>query len=306
MRDFRDAKAMAQSLREALGVKKISVTHGESLELVSRMLGVADWNTLSALIKGNQLKPVAVTSVDEERNRPLPRMKHLVLIPHLGGDAAVWARTVAALDGVAAQVGNTLEDDTLVGMARRILADAPRTFCLAGLSMGGMVALEIMRLAPERVRGLALVDTSAHRPRPVSEAGAVRFHQKNAAALADMDIRAFAQSSLAGLVNSSAPQDVRNELIEMMVRVGATNYARQYFAMTEREDQQRILPTIKIPTLVIHGAKDRLTSTRLSAKIHRAVAGSEFHIIPECGHLPPIEAPQLMARHLSALLEQSA
>ena len=305
MRDFRDAKAMAQSLREALATK-ISITHGESLELVSRMLGVADWNTLSAFIKDNQPKHIAAPSVVEEQNRPLARMKNLVLIPHLGGDAGVWARTIAALDGVAAQVGNTLKDDTLVGMARRILADAPPTFCLAGVSMGGQVALEIMRLAPERVRGLALVDTSAHRARPVSEEGAVRFHKTNAATLADMDMRAFAQSSLAGLVHSSAPQDVRNELVEMMVRVGATTYARQYFALAEREDQQLILPTIKIPTQVIHGEKDRLSSTRLAMKIHRAVPGSEFHLIAECGHLPPLEAPQHMARHLSALLEQSA
>ena len=306
MRDFRDAKAMAQSLREALGAKTISITHGESLELVSRMLGAADWNTLSALIKDNQVKRGAATSVEEEQPRPPTGTKNLVLIPQLGGDATVWARTIAALDGVAAQVGNTLEDDTLVGMARRILADAPRTFCLAGVSMGAQVALEIVRLAPERVRGLALLDTAAHRPRPVSEDGALRFHQKNAAALAGMDMRAFAQSSLVGMVHSNAPQDVRNELVEMMVRVGATTYARQYFAMSEREDQQRILPTIRIPTQVIHGEKDRLTSTRLAAKIHHAVPGSEFHIIPECGHLPPLEAPQLIARHLSALLERCA
>jgi pimeloyl-ACP methyl ester carboxylesterase len=305
MRDFRDAKAMAQSLREALGAKTISISHGESLELVSRMLGVADWNSLSALIKDSQLKDVAVTPGEEQKRR-LPRTKDIVLIPPQGGDAAVWTRTIAALDGVAAQVGNTLEDDTLAGMARRILADAPPRFCLAGVSMGGMVALEIMRLAPERVRGLALVDTSAVRAPPVSEAGATRFHRKNAATLADMDMAAFAQRSLAGLVHPGAPQDVRDDLVAMMVRVGATTYAKQYFAMMERQDHQRILPTIRIPTQVIHGAKDRLSSTRMSAKIHAAVPGSKFHIIPDCGHLPPIEAPQQMARHLGALLDQAA
>ena len=233
-------------------------------------------------------------------------MKNLVLIPHLGGDAAVWARTIAVLDGVTAQVGDTLQDDTLAGMARRILAEAPRTFCLAGVSMGGMVALEIMRLAPDRVRGLALLDTIGGRARPVSEAGATRFHQKNATALAGLDMRAFAQSSLRGLVHPNAPQDVRNEIVEMMVRVGATTYARQYLAMLEREDQRSILPTIKVPTQVIVGADDRMAPAAISAAIHRAVAGSALHVIPECAHLPPIEAPQETARHLKALLGQAA
>ena len=306
MRDFRDAKAMAQSLREALAAKNISITHGESLELVSKMLGAGDWNSLSALIKGDPHKPVAVTSAGEAQNRRRPRMKDLVLIPPVGGDAAIWARTIAALDGVAAQVGNTSADDTLAGMARRILADAPPTFCLAGVSMGGMVALEIMRLAPERVGGLALVDTSAIRAPAVSEEGATRFHEKNAAALAGANMRAFARHSLRGMVHPNAPQDVRNDLVEMMVRVGAATYARQYFAVAEREDQQAILSTIRIPTQVIHGDNDRLMPIRMSRKIHEAVPGSEFHIIPECGHLPPIEAPELMARHLGALLEQAA
>jgi pimeloyl-ACP methyl ester carboxylesterase len=233
-------------------------------------------------------------------------MKNLVLIPQMGGDAAAWARTIAALDGVSARVGNTLEDDSLAGMARRILADAPQTFCLAGVSMGGMVALEIMRLAPGRVRGLALVDTSARRAPPVSEEGAARFHKSNAAAFAGMDMRAFAKRSLAGTVHPNALQEVRDELVEMMVRIGAPTYARQYLAVAEREDQQPILPTIKIPTQVIHGANDRLTPTKHSASIHHAVAGSELHILPDCGHLPPLEAPQAMARHLGALLEQSA
>ena len=234
-------------------------------------------------------------------------MKDLLLIPSMGGDAAVWARTIAAMNGVAAShVGNTLEDDTLVGMAQRILADAPPTFCVAGVSMGGMVALEIVRLAPERVRGLALLDTNAHRSRPVSEDGATRFHRTSADRLASMDIGAFAQASLRGAVHPNAPQDVRDEVFEMMVRVGAATYARQYFAVMTREDQWPILATVKVPTQVIVGAEDRLAPPKISAGIHRALPGSAFHVIPECAHLPPIEAPQVIARHLAALLEQAA
>src|ERR1700761_5462200 len=86
----------------------------------------------------------------------------LVLIPGLGSDGAVWRRTIAALgDDTDCLVGDTLRDGTLPDMARRILAQAPPRFALAGVSMGGMVALELMKLAPERVTHLALVDTNA-------------------------------------------------------------------------------------------------------------------------------------------------
>ena len=89
-------------------------------------------------------------------------MNDLILIPGLGSDAAVWSRTISALgNNVQCRVGETLHDDTLLGMAARILADAPATFALAGVSMGGMVALEIMRVAPERVTCLAIIDSNA-------------------------------------------------------------------------------------------------------------------------------------------------
>jgi pimeloyl-ACP methyl ester carboxylesterase len=89
----------------------------------------------------------------------------IVMIPGLGSDAAVWQPTIDAL-GTDADciVGDTLSDTSLPGMAARILMQAPDRFALAGVSMGGMVALEIMRRAPERVTRLALLDTNARAP----------------------------------------------------------------------------------------------------------------------------------------------
>jgi pimeloyl-ACP methyl ester carboxylesterase len=231
-------------------------------------------------------------------------MQDLVLIPGLGSDAAVWARTIAALGGEAtAMVGDTLQDAALADMARRILGHAPPRFCLAGVSMGGMVAMEIMRLAPQRVRGLALVDTSA---RPDTEEQAARRRAINAAVLAAADLRALGASSLDYLVHRPAGEDVRRELIEMTLRVGAETYVRQNLAVLAREDLRPILPSIVVPTQVIVGQDDRMTPLALSEEIHQAVPGAELHVIPACGHLPPIEQPELMADRLRALLARAA
>jgi pimeloyl-ACP methyl ester carboxylesterase len=229
---------------------------------------------------------------------------NLVLIPGLASDGAVWARTVAALgDDASAMIGDTLRDDSLAGMARRILSDAPPNFCLAGVSMGGMVAMEIMRLAPERVRGLALVDTNA---RPDSDEQAARRRAVNAVVLAAPDLRTLAASSLGSLVHEGASVEVRRELIEMTARVGAQNYVRQNLAIAAREDLRPILPAIVTPTEVIAGEEDRMTPVEWSREIQRLIAGSALSIIPRCGHLPPIETPEIVADRLRALFARSA
>ena len=95
-------------------------------------------------------------------------MQTLVMIPGLGSDAAIWRRTIAALGGaVDCLVGDTLSDDTLQGMAQRILDQAPETFALAGVSMGGMVAQEFALQYPKRVRSLILGCTTAGGPTAV-------------------------------------------------------------------------------------------------------------------------------------------
>lgn len=228
----------------------------------------------------------------------------LVLIPGLGSDAAVWTSTIAALgEDLATMVGDTLKDDTLPAMARRILAAAPDRFVLAGVSMGGMISMEIMRIAPERVLALALVDTNA---RPDSEEQKARRQAINAAMAAAKDIRTLGGASLDYLVHPTAPQSVRETLIEMTVRVGADTYIRQNLAVAAREDLRPILPSIAVLTQVIVGAEDRMTPPELSLEIHDLIAGSDLHTIPDCGHLPPIEKPQETATLLRRLVARAA
>ena len=229
-------------------------------------------------------------------------MQTLILIPGLGSDGAVWRRTVAALGGDAAcKVGDTLSDSTLPKMAARILEQSPPHFALAGVSMGGMVALELLKLAPDRVTRLALVDTNA---RADTLAQKAYRRAANLAVGALGDFRKLAERSLPSLLHPDAPQDVRDEMVEMSVRVGPEAYVRQNRAVAARKDLRPVLAGIAVPTAVIVGEEDRLTPLAMSQEIHALVPGSTLHVIPDCRHLPPIEAPDAMAALLAKWLER--
>ena len=185
-------------------------------------------------------------------------------------------------------------------MARRILNQAPERFALAGVSMGGMVALEMMRLAPERIDQLALIDTNAL---PDTFGRKLYRHLANLAVSTTRDFGRLSERSLGSLVHPDAPEDVRAELVQMSVRVGAQVYVRQNRAVIARGDLRTVLPGIRAPTCVIVGQDDRMTPVDLSREIHNLTPGSTFHVIPDCGHLPPIEKPEALAELLLARLQ---
>jgi pimeloyl-ACP methyl ester carboxylesterase len=223
-------------------------------------------------------------------------MQDIVMIPGLGSDAAVWQPTIDVLGPtVRCQVGDTLSDETLADMAMRILDDAPAHFALAGVSMGGMVALEIMKAAPERVTKLALIDTNARDDTPEQSA---QRRAANAAILETDDLAALAAHAINDMVDVSAGEDVRRAMVDMAVRVGAAAYARQNSAMIARCDLRSVLPTIEVPTLVVVGENDTMTPLACSQEICDGIAEARLEMIKKCGHLPPIEKPNAMAKLL--------
>lgn len=213
----------------------------------------------------------------------------LVLVPGLGSDAWIWAQQRDALSDTAEVViADTRSDDTLGGMAERLLAAAPARFSLAGISMGGFVCLEVMQRAPGRVERLALFDTTAH---PDS---AERTRQRAATAALIRDGASYAgltQRGRAAMLHPATPDAVAEGVVEMALRVGVDAYLRQNAAAMARADYRPLLSTIAVPTLVAVGAEDRTTPPALSREIAAAVAGAVLEVIDGAGHLPPVEQP---------------
>ncbi|TVQ35730.1 MAG: alpha/beta fold hydrolase [Geminicoccaceae bacterium] len=215
----------------------------------------------------------------------------LVLLPGLGCDERLWAHAAAHLADMAdVQVPGILDGTHVAEMAASVLAAAPPSFALAGLSMGGYVAMEIMRRAPSRVFRLALLDTKADLDPP--EVKAARHE-----ALRDIDAGRFDAhidgrlSALLGPAALTQPGPV--ELVRSMAEtVGADRYSRQMHAIMSRPDSLASLAEIACPTLVLCGREDVLTPPEAHARMAEAIPRARLALIEQCGHLAPIEQPQ--------------
>ncbi|HEY4133987.1 MAG TPA: alpha/beta fold hydrolase [Alphaproteobacteria bacterium] len=224
----------------------------------------------------------------------------LLLLPGQLCDERLWRDPATALADVALPIfGDLSQDESIPAMAERALTNAPPEFALAGLSMGGYVALEIMRQAPERVLRLALLDTSA---RPESPARAsLRYADMSTVGLgrfAGITPRLLPQFIHASRLDSPVAQDV----MTMTERVGQEVYLRQQRAILARPDARPLLAGINVPTLVGVGDSDRTTPPRLAEEMQAAITGAKLHVFQNCGHLPPMEVPDETTQALRAWL----
>jgi pimeloyl-ACP methyl ester carboxylesterase len=226
----------------------------------------------------------------------------LVLVPGYMADETLWddMRERLAPFGPLAHA-DLRHDTTLEALARRVLLDAPPSFILVGFSMGGYVAREIVRQAPERVRALAQIATSTRPDSPAVRQG------KRAVARAAPSV-SFAGLSRTAIASSLHPKHADNEaLIErvrmMGVRLGAAAFRNQ--SMVERPGDLHLLDAIRCPTLVVAAGQDRLRSIDESQELHAGIAGSEYALIEDSGHMIPIEAPQALCDVLLAWLEKA-
>jgi len=223
-------------------------------------------------------------------------MTPLILLPGMACDAALWqplqAELVAAHRAGPVVVADVQgRADSLPAMAALLLAEQPGDLLLAGCSLGGMLAMEAARQAPQRMRGLALLGTSARPDTPelislrrnaITEFAAGRVEPL----LRANALFAFHPSHQAGLVEA---------YIAMVLRAGAASLIRQNTAVMARADLRPTLAAITCPTLVVGGADDLLTPPDCSREIAAAIPGAQLQLLPECGHMLTWEQPQALA-----------
>ncbi len=215
----------------------------------------------------------------------------LVLVPGLLCDAQLWRAQVEDLSDVADMwVADHTRSDTMAGVARDVLRDAPfENFALAGLSMGGYIALEIMRQAPQRVLKLALLDTAARGETPEQSERRNGFIE-----LAERGkFLGVTEALLPLLVHPSRLADrPLTDAIKLMAKnVGKEAFVRQQRAIMSRAESRALLASIKCPTLVLCGRQDQLTPVEVSEEIAAGIIGARLEVIEHCGHLATMECP---------------
>ena len=221
----------------------------------------------------------------------MPDQPTVILVPGLLCDADLWTHQRDHLADIAdIRIADVTRHDTMDGMAEAILSDAPATFALAGLSMGGYVAHAIMARAAERVTRLALLDTSA-----IADSAEAIVRRK---ALIDMSkvgkFRGVTDRLLPMLVDPARLDDseLTDRIKSMAENVGPDAFFRQQTAIMGRPDRRDQIRSYAVPTLVLCGRQDALTPLALHVEMAAAIPGARLAVIEQCGHLSTMERPQ--------------
>ena len=221
----------------------------------------------------------------------------LFLLPGLLEDADAFEEAIGGLKDIATtRVADLTRAETMPELARAALEQAPPgTFALAGHSMGGYVALEIMRQAPQRVSRLALLNTNARPDSPESTE-----NRKRLMALADRDFEAVVTTLLPKLMTEEHLRDpVLTGIIgAMALATGKEAFKRQERAIIGRIDSRPHLKQIRCPTLVLAARDDQLMPVEVLKEMADAIPGARLAIVEDCGHMASIEQPAEVTRLL--------
>lgn len=229
----------------------------------------------------------------------------LVLISGQLLTAECWAPQITALSrDHDLRLADHSGDDTIAGMAARLLAEAPERFDLAAHAMGGFVAFEVIRQAPERVRSLALFATLASADGPAQterRQGYIKFVE-------DGNFAGVVEERIAILVHPARREDEALLAIvrRMALQTGAETFLRQQRAIMGRIDSRPGLAQINCPVLLVRGAQDAITTQAQQDEMLAAIPGARLETLEDAGHLVTLERPRSVSALLAAWLKAQA
>lgn len=229
-------------------------------------------------------------------------MATIVLIPGLLCDETVWKPLLTKLRG-AVSVADLCSQDSLTQMAEDLLRDHPGELIVAGHSMGARVAMEMARLAPERITRLALLDTGIHPLKAGEKAKRdeiVEFAHANG-------MKALAERWLPGMVHAPnrENQTLMQSLTDMVLAKDPDLHQRQITALVNRVDASAYLASISCPVMLMVGEQDQWSPIAQHEDMLRLLPNARLEIIADAGHFAPVEQPEKVARLLAEFLTQT-
>lgn len=232
--------------------------------------------------------------------------EHLLLLPGMMCDERLWRqqRNALAEDGKrTVAVGDLTGADSIAAMARRVLTSAPPKFSLAGLSMGGIVALEIWRQSPQRVDRLAILDSNYLPDTPDRQ----RLRDEQIVRAGHGELEPLLRDELKPNYLAQAHRGnlaLLDEVLAMGMDLGPAVFRTQSIALRDRPDSSATLATINRPSLVLCGAEDNLCPPQRHAEMAELMPAAELVVVPECGHLSTMEQPKAVNRALHNWLQR--
>ncbi len=228
--------------------------------------------------------------------------ENILLLPGMMCDERLWSHQIAAVD-VPVHVADTSKSDNFADMATQALAAAPPRFAMAGLSMGGILAFEIWRQAPERVTHLALLDTNPHPDAPSRKS--IRFEQIAAAAAGKLEELAIESLKPLYLAKKNRDDETMLKIIlDMALELGPEVFELQSLAIMNRPDSAPTLASISCPTSVICGREDAICPVRFHEFMAQEIPGANLVVIDDCGHLSTMERPEVVTNELLGLFSR--
>ena len=229
-------------------------------------------------------------------------MTPLVLLPGMMCDERLFAPQISELSKQRevhfAQISG---HDTITELATDVLNNAPPVFALAGLSMGGIVAMEVLSQASERVERLALLDTN-----PLAELSDVRMRRgPQIDAVKNGQLKEIIRDEMKPnyLFDGVKKTETLKLCMDMALDIGPDAFIRQSIALRDRVDQKNTLRKYKRPALVLCGRHDVLCPLERHELMHTLLENSKLEIIEDAGHLPTLEQPKITTTALASWLE---